>query len=65
MGARERELCGSVKGGVKNPKRVWWVDKVKAAVRKKKAACKEVLAASDEITKQRYMKTYREENRKV
>ena len=32
----------------KNPKRVWWNDEIKSAVRRKEAARKEVLTASDE-----------------
>ena len=43
-----REMCGSMRVGGKNPKRVWWKDEIKAAVRRKEAAWKEVLAASDE-----------------
>ena len=35
------------------PKSVWWNDEVKAAVRRKEAAWKEVLAASDEEAKER------------
>ena len=34
---------------------VWWSDKIKAAVRRKEAAWKGVLAASDESTKERCM----------
>ena len=40
--ASAREVCGSVKVEGKNPKRVWWNNEVKAAVRKKEAAWKEV-----------------------
>ena len=43
-----REVCGSVKMRGKNLKSVWWNDEVKAAVRRKEAAWKEVLAASNE-----------------
>ena len=39
--------------GGKNPKSMWWNDKVKDAFRRKEAACKEVLAASDEEAKER------------
>ena len=60
-----REVCGSVRVGAKNPKSVWWNDEIKAAVRRKKGAWKEVLAASDEKAKERCMEAYREENRKV
>ena len=48
----------------KEPKSVWWNDEIKGAVRRKKAAWKEVLAASDEETKERYMEVYREEKRR-
>ena len=41
-----REGCGSVSLGGKNPKSVWWNDKVKAVVKRK-----EVLAASSEEAK--------------
>ena len=48
-----------------NPKSVWWNNKIKNAVRRKEAAWKEMLAASDKEAKERYMKAYREERRKV
>ena len=60
-----REVCGSVRVGGKSLKSVWWNDKIKAAVRRKVVAWKRVLAASDEETKERCMKDYREEKRKV
>ena len=44
---------------------MWWNDEIKAAVRRKEAAWKEVLAASDEEAKERCMEAYREEKRKV
>ena len=44
---------------------VWWNDGVKAAVRIKEAAWKEALAASDEEAKERCMKAYRKERRKI
>ena len=44
---------------------MWWNDKVKAAVRRKEAAWKEVLVASDEEAKEIGMKVCREEERKV
>ena len=46
-----REVCGSVRVGGKNPKSLWWNDEIKAAVRRKEAAWKEVLAASNEEIK--------------
>ena len=33
-------VCGSVKLGGKNPKRVWWSDEIKGAVRRKEEAWK-------------------------
>ena len=44
---------------------MWWNDEIKAAARRKEAAWKEVLAASDEEAKERCMEVYREEKRKV
>ena len=55
-----RELCGSMRVGVKNTKSVWWNNKVKAAVRRKESAWMEVLVAGDEDSKQRCMEAYRE-----
>ena len=46
-------------------KRVLWNDEIKAAVRRKEAPWKEVLAASDEEAKGRCMEAFREEKRKV
>ena len=43
-----RLLCGSVKVGGKNSKNVRWNDVVKAGVRRKEAAWREVLADSNE-----------------
>ena len=51
--------------GGKNPKSVWWNDEVKSAIRRKEAAWKDVLAASNEKAKERCMEPYREEKRKV
>ena len=61
----EGEVCGSVRVGRQNPKSVRWNDEIKAAVGGKKAAWKEVLAASDEQAKERCMEAYREEKRKI
>ena len=47
MVASAREVCGSVRVGEKNPKRLWWKDEIKAAVRRKEAAWKKGLAAKD------------------
>ena len=60
----EREVCGSVRVGGKEPK-VWWNDEIKAAVRRKEATWKWVLAVNDEETKERCMKAYKEEMRNV
>ena len=49
------------KSGGKNPKSVWWSEKIKAAVMRKEETWKRVLAASDEETKERYKEAYREE----
>ena len=43
-----REICGSVRVGGGNPKSMWWSDQVKAAVKRKEEAWKEVLGARDE-----------------
>ena len=60
-----REMCGSVRLEGKNSKGVWWNDEVKAVVRRNEAVWKEVLAASMEKEKERCMKSYKEEKRKV
>ena len=60
-----REVCGSVRVGGNNPRRVWWNDEIKAEVRIKEAGWKEVLVASDEEEKERCMEAFREEKRKV
>ena len=39
---------------------MWWNDEVKTAVRRKEAAWKEVLAASNEEAKERCMEVYKE-----
>ena len=46
-----RDVCGSGKGDWENPKSVWWNNEIKAAVKKKKAAWKVGLAASNEEAK--------------
>ena len=60
-----KRSMGLSEGWGKNPKSAWWNDEIKAAVRRKEAASKRVLAASDEETKERCMETYREEKREV
>ena len=54
-GRKCKRSVGSVRIGGKNPKRVWWNDEIKATVRKKDAAWKEVLTASNEEAKERCM----------
>ena len=56
-----REVYGPVRRGIKNPKSVWWNNEVKTAVRRKEAAWKVVLAASNEEAKERCREEYREE----
>ena len=58
-------VCGSVRGGGRNPKRVWWNDNIKIAVRRKEDAWKVVFVASNKEAKERFMELYREEKRKV
>ena len=60
-----REVCGLVRVEGKNPKSMWWNDEIKDAVRIKEAACKGVLEATDEETKERCIEAHREEKRKV
>ena len=60
-----REVCGSVLVGGGTPKIVWWNDQVKAAVKRKKDAWKEVLGARDEDAKERCLQFYKEKKRKV
>ena len=72
MGAGKTGIGGKCKRSMrlsesweKTPKSVWWKDEIKAAVRRKEAAWKGVLAASDEETKEGCMEAYREDKRKV
>ena len=51
--------------GGKPPKSVLWNNEVKAAVRRKEAAWKELWAASDEKARERRMEAYKEEKRKI
>ena len=55
-----RKVCGSVRVGGKNSKSMRWNDEIKAAVRRKETAWKEVLAASEEEEKESCMEVYRE-----
>ena len=56
-----REVCGLVKLGGNNPKRVWWNDEVKTTVRRKVCVC----AASNEEGKKRCLKSYKVEMRRL
>ena len=56
-----REVCGSVRVCGKNPTSGWWNDEIKAGVRRKEAAWKEVQVVSHEEAKKRYMEAYKEE----
>ena len=63
-----RQWYGGISKGsriVGSPKRVWRNDEIIAAVRRKEAARKGVLAASDEETKESCMEAYREDKKKV
>ena len=53
---RAREVCDSVRLGGKNPKSVWWIDKIKSTVRRKKPAWKGVLGTRDEDAGERCWK---------
>ena len=44
---------------------MWWNDQVKAAVKRKEDAWKEVLEARDEDVRERCLEAYKEEKRKV
>ena len=58
-----REVCGSVRVEGKNTNSLWWNYERIAAVRRKEAAWKEVLAASHEEAKKKdvWKRTRREE----
>ena len=59
-----REVCGSMRLGEKDLKKVWQNDKAKDAVERKEAAQEEVLGVRDEIAKDRCMEVYKKEKRK-
>ena len=44
---------------------MWWIDEVRAKVRRKESTWKEMLAAKDERSKERYMETYKEEKKRL
>ena len=60
-----REVCGSVRAGGPNPKSFWWGHQVKAVVKRKEDAWKEVLGDTDEDARERCLEVYKEEKRKV
>ena len=60
-----REVCGSVGEGGGNPKSVWWNDQVKAAVKRKEDAWKEVLRTRDEDARESCLEVYKGEKKKV
>ena len=60
-----REVFGSVRVRRGNRKCVGWNDQVKAVVRRKEAAWKEVFGSGDEEAKERCMEAYREKKGKV
>ena len=47
------EVCVSVRVGGGNPKSVWWNDQMKATVKRKQDARKEVLGAKDGDARER------------
>ena len=55
-----REVFGSVRVEGKNPKNAWRNDVVKAVVKRKEAAWREVLGAQDEGANYRCTEVYKE-----
>ena len=55
------ESAREVKVEGKNPNSMWWNNEIKAAVRRKETAWREVLAASIEEVKDRCVEVYIEE----
>ena len=55
-----RKVWGSVKVGGGNPKNVCWDNEIKATLKRKGAAWKEVLEAKDEVAKERCLEIYKE-----
>ena len=60
-----REICGSVRVGGGNPKGLWRNDHVKAAVKRKEDARKEVLGARDKNERGICLEAYKDEKRKA
>ena len=54
-----REVCGSMRGGGKNLKSVWWNDEIKATAERKEATWKEMLGARTEDAKERCRENYK------
>ena len=59
----ESERGMRVRGG--NPKSGWWKDQVKAAVKRKEAAWKDVLGARDEDEKERCLEIYKKKRARI
>ena len=58
-------MCGSVRVGDGNPKRLWWNGQVKAEVKREEDGWKEVLGARYEDARESCLEVYEEEKRKV
>ena len=54
-----KKFGGSVGGGGENAKKMWWNDQLKAAVKRKDTAWKEVIGTRDEGAKERCMEVYK------
>ena len=52
-------MLGSVRAEGGNPKSVWWNDQVKAAVKRKWDAWKEVLGAREEDARRKCLEVYK------
>ena len=57
-----REVCGSVRIGRKNPKSIWWNNKVKAIVKTKENAWK-ISGVRDEDAKGRCLDVYKNKDK--
>ena len=57
------KLCSSLKG--EKAKNVGWNNVLNATVERKEATWKEIVGARNKVTKERYLKIYKEEKRKV
>ena len=59
-----REVYGSMRIGGGNPKTVQWKNQVKAVVKRKEDAWKEVLGTRDEDQRERCLEVYKEKKEK-